>query len=116
MADAPRGDSGSFGRCHGRPLASPRETENPSLCGGVKMNTSMAESVSSAETHHPVEIERQGIFVHIGRGRLRLEYVLLAAMLSLGVMLTALFFILDLGTDDVERWGYAGLFLIVLFR
>ena len=80
------------------------------------MNTNMAESVSSTETHHPVEIERQGIFVHIGQGRLRLEYLLLAAMLSLAVTLTALFFILDLGTDDVERWGYAGLFVIVLFR
>ena len=79
------------------------------------MNT-MAESVSGAETHHPVEIEREGIFVHLGRGRLRLEYLLLGAMLALAVTLTALFFILDLGTDDLERWGYAGLFIMVLFR
>lgn len=66
--------------------------------------------------HHPVEIEREGLFIHIGRRRLRLEYLLLIAMLALAVVLIALFFTLDLGKDDVERWGYAGLFGIVLLR
>ena len=75
----------------------------------------MANSVP-ADTHHALEVERQGLFVHIGPRRLRLEYLLLAAMVMLAVTLTALFFVLDLGTDDVERWGYAGLFGIVLLR
>ncbi len=66
--------------------------------------------------HHAVEIERQGLFVHLGRRRIRLEYLLLAGMLLLGLTLGGLFIALDLGKDDVERWGYAGLFGIVLFR
>src|SRR6266540_92390 len=66
--------------------------------------------------HHAVEIERQGLFVHLGCRRIRLEYLLLAGMLLLGLTLGALFIALDLGRDDLERWGYAGLFGIVLFR
>ena len=66
--------------------------------------------------HHAVEIERRGLFVHLGRRRIRLEYLLLAGMLLLGLTLGGLFIALDLGKDDVERWGYAGLFGIVLFR
>jgi len=45
-----------------------------------------------------------------------LEYLLLGAMALLAVTLAALFFALDLGTDDVERWGYAGLFGITVLR
>jgi membrane protein DedA with SNARE-associated domain len=66
--------------------------------------------------HHPVEIEREGLFVHIGRRRVRLEFLLLAAMLVFAGSLAALFLILDLGKDDLQRWGYAGLFGIVLLR
>ena len=66
--------------------------------------------------HHAVEIEREGLFVHIGRRRVRLEYLLLAAMLALGLSLGVVFIALDLGKDDVERWGYLGLFGIVLLR
>jgi membrane protein DedA with SNARE-associated domain len=66
--------------------------------------------------HHAIEVEREGMFVHLGRRRVRLEYLLLAAMLALAATLAALFFALDLGKDDVQRWGYAGLFGIVLLR
>jgi membrane protein YqaA with SNARE-associated domain len=37
-------------------------------------------------------------------------------MLLLALGFGALFIALDLGKDDLERWGYAGLFGIVLFR
>ena len=66
--------------------------------------------------HHAVEMEREGLFVHLGRRRIRLEYLLLAGMLLLALTLGCLFIALDLGKEDVERWGYAGLFGIVLFR
>jgi len=66
--------------------------------------------------HRAVEVEREGLFVHIGRRRVRLEYLLLVAMLAFAASLAALFFALDLGKDDVQRWGYAGLFGIVLMR
>ena len=66
--------------------------------------------------HHAVEVESEGLFVHIGRRRVRLEYLLLGAILVFAGTLSALFFALDLGMDDVERWGYAGLFGIVLLR
>src|SRR5439155_23680054 len=77
----------------------------------------MSESVQTLEhEHHPVEIEREGLFIHLGRRRIRLEYLLLAGMLLLALGFGALFIALDLGKDDLERWGYAGLFGIVLFR
>jgi membrane protein DedA with SNARE-associated domain len=66
--------------------------------------------------HHAVEIEPEGLFIHFGRRRLRLEYVLLAAMFGFALTLAALFIALDLGKDDLQRWGYAGLFGIVLMR
>jgi uncharacterized membrane protein YdjX (TVP38/TMEM64 family) len=66
--------------------------------------------------HRPVEIEREGLFVHIGRRRVRLEYLLLAAIVLFAGTLAALFFALDLGKDDLQDWGYAGLFGIVLLR
>lgn len=77
----------------------------------------MSESVQTLEhEHHPVEVEREGLFIHLGRRRVRLEYLLLASMLLLAIGFGALFIALDLGKDDLERWGYAGLFGIVLFR
>ena len=77
----------------------------------------MSESVQTLEhEHHPVEVEREGLFIHLGRRRVRLEYLLLASMLLLALGFGALFIALDLGKDDLERWGYAGLFGIVLFR
>ncbi|HEV8575090.1 MAG TPA: VTT domain-containing protein [Dehalococcoidia bacterium] len=66
--------------------------------------------------HHPVGVEREGLFIHLGRRRVRLEYLLLATMLIFACSLAALFFALDLGKGDVQRWGYAGLFGIVLLR
>src|SRR5438034_6033539 len=77
----------------------------------------MSESVQILEyEHHDVEVEREALFIHLGRRRIRLEFLLLAAMLALALSFAALFIALDLGKDDVERWGYAGLFGIVLFR
>jgi membrane protein DedA with SNARE-associated domain len=77
----------------------------------------MPQAVETFEhEHHALEIEREGFFVHIGRRRIRLEYLLLAAMLAFAGSLAALFFVLDLGKDDVERWGYLGLFGVVLLR
>src|SRR5688572_28172116 len=66
--------------------------------------------------HHAVEVEREGLFVHIGRLRVRLEYLLLASLLVFAGSLAGLFFALDLGKEDLQRWGYAGLFGIVLLR
>lgn len=66
--------------------------------------------------HHAIEVENARLFVNLGPQRVRLEHLLLAVMVLLAVTLGALFFALDLGTDDVERWGYAGLFGIVLLR
>jgi uncharacterized membrane protein YdjX (TVP38/TMEM64 family) len=66
--------------------------------------------------HHAVEIEREGLFVHIGLWRVRFEYLLLAGLMAFAACLAILFFALDLGKDDVQRWGYAGLFGIVLLR
>ncbi len=56
------------------------------------------------------------MYIHLGRRRVRLEYLLLIAMGLLAATLAALFFVLSLGADDVERWGYVGLFGIVLLR
>ena len=30
--------------------------------------------------HHPVEVEREGLFIHLGRRRVRLEYLLLVVL------------------------------------
>ncbi|TMF07584.1 MAG: VTT domain-containing protein [Chloroflexi bacterium] len=77
----------------------------------------MSESVQILEyEHHDVEVEREALFIHLGRRRIRLEFLLLAAILALALSFAALFIALDLGKDDVDRWGYAGLFGIVLFR
>ena len=77
----------------------------------------MTSSTQTAgHERHPVEIESEGLFIPLGRRRIRLEYLLLSGMLLLGLGFGALFIALDLGKDDLERWGYAGLFGIVLFR
>lgn len=66
--------------------------------------------------HHAVELGDEGFFIHFGRRRVRFEYVLLAALVLLAFALLALFFILDLSTNDLEDLGYAGLFGIALLR
>lgn len=66
--------------------------------------------------HHAVEVEPQGLFVHLGRRRVRLEFLLIATILCIALAATVLFFALHLGTDDLERYGYGGLFLIALLR
>lgn len=76
----------------------------------------MAESADALEHHHAIEVEHEGLFIHLGQRRVRFEYLLLAALLLFALAMAALFIALDLGTDDLERWGYAGLFGIVLLR
>src|SRR3990170_702097 len=76
----------------------------------------MADSTKAAQTHDAVEAEPHGMFLHLGKRRLRLELILLGALALLAVTSVALFFALDLGADDVERWGYAGLFVVSLLR
>lgn len=66
--------------------------------------------------HHPVEVEPQGLYVHLGVRRVRLEFLLIGTILVIALVATVLFFALHLGTDDVERYGYGGLFLIALLR
>lgn len=66
--------------------------------------------------HHAVEVEPQGLYVHLGRRRVRLEFLLIATILCIALAATVLFFALHLGTDDLERYGYGGLFLIALLR
>jgi len=56
------------------------------------------------------------MYIHFGRRRLRLEYVLIAVILAIAAVSTVLFFALHLGKDDLERYGYGGLFLIALLR
>ncbi|MDO8614126.1 MAG: VTT domain-containing protein [Dehalococcoidia bacterium] len=68
------------------------------------------------EHHHAIEVENEGLYVHLGRRRVRLEYLLLGVMLVVAATLAALLFALRLGPDDLERWGYAGLFAIALLR
>ena len=76
----------------------------------------MTDSTEAAQTHDAVEAEPHGMFLHLGKRRLRLELLLLGAIALLAVTLVALFFALDLGAEDVERWGYAGLFGVSLLR
>ena len=76
----------------------------------------MANPTDALEQHHAIEVEREGMYIHLGRRRIRLEYLLLIVMVLVAVTLAALFFALELGADDVERWGYAGLFGVVLLR
>ena len=66
--------------------------------------------------HHPVEVEPQGLYIHLGARRVRLEFLLIATILVIALIAMVLFFALHLGTDDLERYGYGGLFLIALLR
>jgi len=65
---------------------------------------------------HPIDIEPQGLYVHLGARRVRLEYLLIAAILAVALAATVLFFALGLGSEDLDRYGYGGLFLIALLR
>src|SRR4029450_7090145 len=77
----------------------------------------MTSPVEIAEhQHHAVEIEREGLFIHLGRRRVRLELLLVAGMFAIALGFAALCIALDLGTDVVDRGGSAVLFGIVLFR
>jgi len=76
----------------------------------------MTDSTKAAQTPDAVKAEPHGIFLYLGRRRLRLESLLLGAIALLAATLMALFFALDLGADDVERWGYVGLFGVSLLR
>jgi uncharacterized membrane protein YdjX (TVP38/TMEM64 family) len=80
------------------------------------MSVTMAESAETLEHPHTVEAKREGVFVRIGERRVRMEYLLLAAMALMAATFVALYFVLDLGMDDVERWGYAGLFGVTVLR
>lgn len=72
--------------------------------------------MSAAREHHPVEVETEGLFIHLGRRRVRLEYLLVAALLVFALALVVLYFALGLSTDDLEDLGYPGLFGIALLR
>ena len=76
----------------------------------------MTDSAEATNVHDSSAVEPRGTFLYLGRRRLRLELLLLAVIALLAVTLVALFFALDLGADDVERWGYVGLFGISLLR
>jgi uncharacterized membrane protein YdjX (TVP38/TMEM64 family) len=56
------------------------------------------------------------LYIHFGRRRVRFELLLITTILFIAVVATILFFALHLGTDDLERYGYGGLFLIALLR
>lgn len=71
---------------------------------------------TSAHEHHAIEVEPQGLYVHLGRRRVRLEYLLVVLMLGVALAAVISLWALDLGADDLERWGYGGLFLIALLR
>ncbi len=71
---------------------------------------------TAASEHHAVEVEPQGMYIHFGRRRLRLEYLLLLLILAIAAVATGLFFALHLSKDDLDRYGYGGLFLIALLR
>ncbi len=71
---------------------------------------------SAIHEHRAVEVEPQGLYIHLGRRRVRFELLLVATILIIASIATVLFFALHLGTDDLERYGYAGLFLIALLR
>jgi len=76
----------------------------------------MAQPIESQEEHHAFELEDEGWYVHFGRRRVRLEYLLLAVLLCFGVSLGIAVIAFRLGPDDIERLGYAGLFGIALLR
>lgn len=66
--------------------------------------------------HHAVELQDEGFFIHFGKRRVRLEYLLLAFLLLFALGLFILFLVLDLGAEQIEDFGYAGLFGLALLR
>jgi len=76
----------------------------------------MTSPTQATEIHHAIEAEAQGTYVHLGLRRVRLEYLLLAFLLAMAIAIGAVIIVFELGKDDVERWGYAGLFGIQLLR
>jgi membrane protein DedA with SNARE-associated domain len=66
--------------------------------------------------HHAVELQDEGFFIHFGKRRVRFEYLLLAFLLSGALALALLFVLLDLGAEQIEDFGYAGLFGLALLR
>ena len=76
----------------------------------------MTDSSEAGQTRHAVKAGPHGIVIYVGGRGFRLESLLLAAVALLAVTSLALFIALDLGADDVERWGYAGLFAVSLLR
>ncbi len=76
----------------------------------------MTDSSEATKVQESSEAEPRGVGLYLERRRRRLELLLLGVIALLAVALLALFFALDLGVDDVERWGYGGLFGIALLR
>lgn len=50
--------------------------------------------------------------LRLGRFRTRLEYILLGLIAIMAVSIAVGFIAFDIGTDDVKRWGYPGLWLV----
>ena len=63
-----------------------------------------------------MEATPEGVHLRLGGRRLHLEYVLLGGVVFLAVAIAAVAITLRLGPEDVEKWGYPGLFLIALLR
>jgi len=76
----------------------------------------VTDSMEATQTHSSAMAERHGICLYLGGRRLRLESLLLGAIGLFVVSLLALFIAFDVGAEDVERWGYAGLFGFSLLR
>jgi membrane protein YqaA with SNARE-associated domain len=63
-----------------------------------------------------LEATVEGMHVRVGGRLLHLEYVLLGGVVVLAVAIAALAITLRLGPEDVEKWGYPGLFVIAFLR
>jgi uncharacterized membrane protein YdjX (TVP38/TMEM64 family) len=50
--------------------------------------------------------------LRLGRFRLQLEYIILGLIAIMAVSIAVGFIAFDIGTDDVKRWGYPGLWLV----
>jgi membrane protein DedA with SNARE-associated domain len=62
------------------------------------------------------EITADGMHFRMAGRRIHFEYVLLGTIAVFAVIIAAVAIALRLGPEDVERWGYPGLFLIALLR
>jgi membrane protein DedA with SNARE-associated domain len=63
-----------------------------------------------------IEATADGMHIRVRGRKLHLEYVLLGGVVVLAVAIAAFAIILRLGPEDVEKWGYPGLFVIALLR